>query len=70
MLVLVQNLQIVKVGDKFFFIFGLEGGIFLKEIVVFEEVGVIKVGLGLCIMCIEIVLFYVLSVISYLVELL
>ncbi|HHJ7178742.1 TPA: 16S rRNA (uracil(1498)-N(3))-methyltransferase [Streptococcus pyogenes] len=66
---LARELKEVKPGAKLLFIFGPEGGISPAEITQFEAAGAIKVGLGPRIMRTETAPLYVLSAISYALEL-
>ncbi|MGT2934562.1 16S rRNA (uracil(1498)-N(3))-methyltransferase [Streptococcus castoreus] len=66
---LAHELGQVKSGAKILFIFGPEGGISPSEIKSFETAGAIKVGLGPRILRTETAPLYVLSAISYALEL-
>lgn len=67
--VLANALSEVSVGEKLLFIFGPEGGITDKEIEAFTEAGAVCIGLGPRIMRAETAPMYVLSAVSYALEL-
>ncbi len=67
--VLANALSEVSAGDKLLFIFGPEGGITDKEIDDFTQAGAICTGLGPRIMRAETAPMYVLSAVSYVLEL-
>lgn len=67
--VLANALSEVSAGDKLLFIFGPEGGITDKEIDTFTQAGAVCAGLGPRIMRAETAPMYVLSAVSYALEL-
>lgn len=67
--VLANALSEISAGEKLLFIFGPEGGITDKEIEAFTEAGAVCIGLGPRIMRAETAPMYVLSVVSYALEL-
>nr|WP_298573452.1 16S rRNA (uracil(1498)-N(3))-methyltransferase [uncultured Mogibacterium sp.] len=67
--VLANALSEVSAGEKLLFIFGPEGGITDKEIEAFTEAGAVCIGLGPRIMRAETAPMYVLSAVSYALEL-
>lgn len=67
--VLANALSEVSAGDKLLFIFGPEGGITDKEINTFTQAGAVCAGLGPRIMRAETAPMYVLSAVSYALEL-
>ena len=67
--VLANALSEVSAGEKLLFIFGPEGGITDKEIEAFTEAGAVCTGLGPRIMRAETAPMYVLSAVSYALEL-
>ncbi|MGT2948528.1 16S rRNA (uracil(1498)-N(3))-methyltransferase [Streptococcus devriesei] len=66
---LARELSLAEEGHKLLFIFGPEGGISPAEIQAFEQAGAVKVGLGPRIMRTETAPLYVLSAVSYALEL-
>jgi RNA methyltransferase, rsmE family len=67
--ILANSLSEVSAGEKLLFIFGPEGGITDKEINTFTQAGAVCAGLGPRIMRAETAPMYVLSAVSYALEL-